>query len=120
MLAYRTFVAMLMLAGASSCLFRDPMTISAGLGGRSTSIDVVLDAAEVRQLVAQANASQEAMDRAPHISVRQDTRVRVVEISKARCDYSHPWATVTFVRAVILAGPSKGQQVWICRNTGSE
>lgn len=119
-MAYRTSMAMLALAGASSCLLRDPMTISAGLGGRSTTIDVILDSAAVRQLVAQANVTQGAMGRAPHISVKQDTRVHVVEVSEARCDYSHPWATVTWVRGVILSGPSKGHQVWICRNTGSE
>jgi hypothetical protein len=58
----------------------------------------------------------DAMGRAPHISVKESTRVHVVEISKARCDYLHPEATITFVRAGVLNGASKGQQVWICRN----
>jgi hypothetical protein len=43
-----------------------------------------------------------AMANAPRISVKENTRVRVLEVSKARCDYSHPEATITYVRILII------------------
>jgi hypothetical protein len=106
------------------------MTMQVVRGGRSKPVGVVLDSPGVRQMIAVAGMRDqspgefrkeffEAMDRSPHISVMENTRVRVVEISRARCDYAHPEATITFVRAVVLKGRSKGQQVWICRSTNS-
>ena len=32
------------------------------------------------------------MDRSPHIEVKENTRVRVAEISSTQCDYTHPEA----------------------------
>jgi hypothetical protein len=58
----------------------------------------------------------EAMARAPRIPARENTRVRVLEVSKARCSYSAPEATITYLRVLVINGASKGQQAWICRN----
>jgi hypothetical protein len=60
------------------------------------------------------------MDRAPHIIVKENTRVRVAEFSNVRCYFLYPEATVTYARFAILNGPSKGQQVWICRHINTE
>jgi hypothetical protein len=113
-------------------------------GGHSKPIQIVLDSPEIRQLVAAYEAStaelnqglakepstfQEkmrqilpgrteflaAMVRTPHITVRENTRARVLEISKAGCS-SFPEATITYLRVVITNGTSKGKQAWICRN----
>jgi hypothetical protein len=62
----------------------------------------------------------EAMERAPHIIVKENTRVRVAEFSNVRCEFLYPEATVTYTRFTILNGPSKGQQVWICRHINTE
>jgi hypothetical protein len=50
-----------------------------------------------------------------HITVKENTRCRMLEISKAACSPVAE-ASVTYVKAVITTGGSKGQQVWICRN----
>jgi hypothetical protein len=55
------------------------------------------------------------MANAPHINVKENTRCRMLEISKAGCSASAE-ATITYVRAIITNGASKGQQVWICRD----
>ncbi len=62
----------------------------------------------------------EAMDRAPRIIVKENTRIHVIEFSNVRCEFLHPEATVTYTRFTILNGPSKGQQVWICRLINTE
>ena len=146
----RIFVAMLLACASGCVLFRDPTTMSVVRGGRSKPIGIILDSPEVRDLVRQAEDPQrsepwnyttrqfedklrnsekyspgrkaffEAMDRAPHIFVKENTRVHVVEFSKVRCNFLHPEATVTYVRFSLLDGPSKGQQVWICRNINAE
>jgi hypothetical protein len=112
--------------------------------GKSKTTQVVLDSAEVRQVIASSeiktaeihhdlamgpNTIQEwrrqimpsgttflaAMASAPHIMVKENTRCRMLEISKAGCT-PYAEATVTYVRVVITNGDSKGQQAWICRN----
>jgi hypothetical protein len=147
---HRISAAMLVQAGVSGCMFRDPMTMSVVRGGRSKPIGIVLDSPEVRDLVRKAEDRQrnepwnyttrqfedrlmdpekyspgrksffEAMDRAPHIVVKENTRVHVVEFSKVKCDFLDPEATITYTRFTVLNGPSKGQQVWICRNINAE
>lgn len=127
---------------ASNGIYSGTMTVVHR--GHSKPIQIVLDTPEIRQLVAayeaktaeinqvlaqgpstfQKRAHQispgrteflAAMASAPHITVRENTRVRVLEISKAGCT-SFPEATVTYLRVVITNGTSKGQQAWICRN----
>ena len=127
---------------ASNGIYNSTMTVVHR--GHSKPIQIVLDSPEIRQLVAayESNTAalnqrlarepytfQErmreilpgrteflaAMSRTPDITVKENTRVRVLEISKAGCS-SVPEATITYLRVVIANGPSKGQQAWICRN----
>lgn len=56
-----------------------------------------------------------AMAGIPRIMVKETTRCKMLEISKAPCSPVAE-ATVTYVKAIITTGSSKGQQVWICRN----
>lgn len=127
---------------ASNGIYNGTMTVVHR--GHSKPIQIVLDSPEVRQLVAgyeadtaalnqdlakQSYTFQEkmrqilpgrieflaAMASTPRITVKENTRVRVLEISKARCS-SAPEATITYLRVVITNGTSKGQQAWICRN----
>jgi hypothetical protein len=107
---------------------------------RPVPFSVVLDSSEIQSLVAQEEARQaelfwpaasvvewieqqkgnparkaffEALALAPHITVQENTRCRVLQISKARC--SDPEATVTFLKVVITDGPKKGEHAWICQ-----
>ena len=70
---------------------------------------------ERRQIMPSRAAFLAAMASAPHITVKENTRSRMLELSKAGCSPSAE-ATVTYVRVVITKGDSKGQQAWICRD----
>jgi hypothetical protein len=112
--------------------------------GGSKPVEIVLDSPAIRELIATDEAKESelqqalateshtfqeqrqlilpvrtqflgAMARAPHVTTKEKTRCRVLEISRARCSTA-PEATITFVRVVLTNGSSKGQQVWICRN----
>ena len=122
-------------------------TVTVVPSGHSKATQIVLDTPEVRQLIAAYEVKSgeidhtlakephtlqeerrqilpsriaflEAMASAPHITVKENTRCRMLEISKAGCS---PVAegSITYVKVVITNGPSKGQQAWICRNAYS-
>jgi hypothetical protein len=120
-------------------------TITVVAGGRATATTIVLDTPEVRQLIAAYEAKTDAMMRslaaqrprtwqeyrrlvtpdrteflaamaaAPHVTVNENTRCRMIERSKAGCS---PIAesTITYVRVLVTDGPSKAQEAWICRD----
>jgi hypothetical protein len=46
----------------------------------------------------------EAMARAPRVRVKGNTHVRVLEISKARCDSARAESTVSYIRVLVLNG----------------
>lgn len=55
-----------------------------------------------------------ALASAPHITVKENTDCRLLQISKARCSVAH--STTTFLKVVITNGPRKGEKAWICQN----
>jgi hypothetical protein len=112
--------------------------------GQTKTIQVVLDTPEARQLITAyetktaetyhtlameprtleyrrgqitpgRTAFLAAMAGLPRVMVKETTRCKMLEISKAPCSPLAE-ATVTYVKAIITTGDSKGQQVWICRN----
>ena len=67
------------------------------------------------QIMPARTAFLASMAAIPHIAVKETTRCKMLEISKAQCS-TLAEATVTYVKAVITNGAQKGQLVWICRN----
>ena len=119
-------------------------TITLVQNGTAKPVDIILDSPDVRQLISAYAAkaaeidhdlSREphtlqyerdhimpartefltAMGRAPHITVKENTRCRMLEISKAQCSRIAE-ATITYVKVVITNGAYKDQQAWVCRN----
>jgi hypothetical protein len=130
------------LRSGSNGIYGCPVTVVHN--GQTKTIQIVLDTPEARELItayetktAEINhalameprtleyqrgqitpgrtAFLAAMAGIPHVMVKETTRCKMLEISKAPCSPLAE-ATVTYVKAIITTGDSKGQQVWICRD----
>lgn len=135
-LRIRTGVAIILLGVTSGCNpFRRDYSLGWLISSESSSVNVVLDSAAVRQLIAAETVRQrhergleekggptEIHDRSaflksfasfPSIMLPAGTRVRILESTSCRCN-PRGQLSESMIQARLLDGPEEGKVGWIC------